>query len=49
MRFLLHLTYASGLVQTVPFASAFDRALWIITLSTQPVGLRSENVYPSAS
>jgi hypothetical protein len=41
--FLLHLTYPSGTVQTVSCASAFVRALWIISLTEHPVTLRCED------
>lgn len=42
--FLLHIAHPSGVVQTVPCASAFLRALWMISLSEYPVVLRTEDV-----
>jgi hypothetical protein len=41
--FLLHLTHPSGTVQTVPCATRFLRALWIISLAGQPVVVRIED------
>jgi hypothetical protein len=41
--FLLHIHHPSGTVQTVPFASAFQRALVMISLAAQPVILRLED------
>jgi hypothetical protein len=43
MNFLLHLTYASGAVETLRFASAFDRSLWVIALAAQPVTFTLED------
>ena len=37
--FLLHVLYRSGHGQTLTFATTFDRALVIVTLSAQPVTL----------
>jgi hypothetical protein len=42
LMFLLHLTYATGAVQTMTFESAFRRALAMITLASHPVVLRVE-------
>jgi hypothetical protein len=43
--FLLHLYYpATGLHQTLSFASAYARLLWMITLAAQPVILQREDV-----
>ena len=42
--FALHLTYPSGVVQTMTFTSAFSRALAMITLASQPVVLQIEEV-----
>jgi hypothetical protein len=44
VRFLLHVRHASGDVETIPFATAYDRALWMIFLASAPVVLRIENV-----
>jgi len=42
--YLLHVTtLATGAVKTVTCASAFLRALWIISLAGQPVTLRCED------
>jgi hypothetical protein len=41
--FLLHVSHASGVVQTIACASAFLRGLWIISLAGQPVTLRCED------
>lgn len=43
MHFLLHLAYPSGTVETLRFASAFDRSLWIIALAGQPVTMTLED------
>ena len=43
MAFLLHVTYASGTVETLTFRSRFDRSLVMVTLASQPVGLRTED------
>lgn len=43
MNFLLHLAYPSGAVETLRFASAFDRSLWIIALAGQPVTMTLED------
>ena len=43
MAYLLHITHPSGLVQTVPCASAFLRGLWVISLAGKPVTLRCED------
>ena len=49
MTFLLHITYATGRVQTSAFPTAFARALEMVLLSTQPVTLRLEDsVIPAA-
>jgi hypothetical protein len=41
--FLLHITYASGRIQTVPCPSAFSRSLLVIALANQPVIMRLED------
>jgi len=42
--YLLHLTHIpSGVEQTIPCTSAFLRALWIISLSSQSVIVRCED------
>lgn len=41
--FLLHLTHPNGNLQTLTYASAFLRALWIISLAGQPVVVRLED------
>jgi hypothetical protein len=41
--FLLHVRYASGYVSTIPFETAFARALVMIGLASQPVTLRMQD------
>jgi hypothetical protein len=41
--YLLFVTHPNGTVQTVPFVSAFTRALFVIGLACQPVTLRYED------
>lgn len=48
MTFLLSITYASGLSQTLTFASAFERGLFAIALANFPVVLRFEDRAVSA-
>ncbi len=43
MIFLLHVQHPSGLVQTVAFASAFLRGLFVIGLADQPVTFTLED------
>jgi hypothetical protein len=43
MAYLLHVTNADGTVTTVPCASALIRGLWMISLATSPVTLRTED------
>lgn len=41
--FLLHIRHGSGYVETVPFETAFARALVMISLATEPVVLWMED------
>ncbi len=41
--FLLHVSYASGAIETLTFPSRFDRSLVLVSLAAQPVGLRTED------
>ena len=43
MTYLLHVHYAPSGVTILAFTSAFSRALAIITLTPQPVTLRTED------
>jgi len=43
VRYLLHITYPTGKVETCVFATPFARALELVLLSSQPVTLRLED------